>query len=258
MSGLLVSLAVMLLTWVASLVRQDASLVDRAWGIAFVAMAWTDVGLADAGARMLLAAVLVTTWGVRLSAHITRRNWGQGEDQRYAAMRAKHRQAFPVRSLVTVFVLQGVLAWIVALPLLGVAVSGDGPLGWLDGLGVLAWATGFGFETIGDWQLARFLGDEANRGRVLDTGLWRFSRHPNYFGDATMWWGIGILSVAAAAWWGLAGPAVMTLLIVKVSGVALTDRNMATRSRREGHAEYVARTSAFVPLPPRRTVAPPE
>jgi steroid 5-alpha reductase family enzyme len=166
-------------------------------------------------------------------------------------MRARHPDTFARRSLVTVFILQGVLAWLIAVPLYGMAVVGDG-LGWLDAVGVVIWAVGFFFESVGDWQLSRFLADEANRGKVLDTGLWRYTRHPNYFGDATMWWGIGIMSVAAGAWWGLLGPLGMTVTIIKVSGVALTDKNMATRSRREGHADYVARTSAFFPLPPRK------
>jgi steroid 5-alpha reductase family enzyme len=223
----------MLATWAASLVRRDASLVDRAWGLAFVVMAWVLVAMTGANGRLPLAAGLVTVWGLRLTVHITSRNWGHGEDPRYAAMRAKHPETFAVRSLVTVFALQGVLAWLVAVPLYGMAVLQDGVLGWLDALGVVVWAIGFFFEAVGDWQLSRFLADEANRGKVLDTGLWRFTRHPNYFGDATMWWGIGLLSLAAGAWWGLLGPLGMTVVILKVSGVALTDRNMATRSRRE-------------------------
>ena len=252
LSSFAAAMIVMAVTWVASLVRTDVSLVDRVWGAAFVFVAWTNVALADAGDRMLLAAVLITIWGMRLSVYVTVRNWGHGEDPRYAAMRAKRPSVFPLRSLVTIFGLQGLLVWIVALPLLGIGLAGPDQLGWLDVVGVAVWSIGFFFEAVGDWQLARFLGDESNRGRVLDTGLWRYTRHPNYFGDATMWWGIGILAVAAGASWALVGPAVMTLVIVKVSGVALTDRNMATKSQREGHAEYVARTSAFIPLPPRR------
>lgn len=252
-AGLLAAMSVMAVTWAASVTRRDASLVDRVWGMGFVAIAWTYVAVAEASDRMLMAAVLITIWGVRLSGYITWRNWGHGEDPRYAAMRAKRPDSFPVRSLVTVFALQGVLAWIVALPLFGIAIVGDGELGWLDGVGAAVWAVGFFFEAVGDWQLARFLGDESNRGKVLDTGLWRWTRHPNYFGDSAMWWGIGILSVAAGAWWGLAGPAIMMVLIVKVSGVALTDRNMTTKSQRAGHADYVASTSPFFPLPPRKS-----
>ncbi|MDX1510926.1 MAG: DUF1295 domain-containing protein [Nitriliruptorales bacterium] len=252
LAGGLAALAVMVVTWLASLVQRDVSLVDRVWGLGFVAMAWTYAVAVDGGSRILLAAVLITVWGLRLSVYITARNWGDGEDPRYAAMRAKRPDTFAVRSLVTVFVLQGALAWLVALPLYGIAISGPDDLGWLDVIGVAIWAVGFTFEAVGDWQLSRFLGDEANRGRVLDTGLWRWTRHPNYFGDATMWWGIGVIGLAAGAWWGLVGPALMMVLIVKVSGVALTDRNMAGKSKREGHAAYVARTSAFFPRPPRK------
>lgn len=241
-------------TWVVSVVRGDASIVDRVWGVTFVVAAWTYAAAADgAGGRAVLMAVLVTLWGGRLAAYITWRNWGDGEDPRYAAMRHRNPDGFAARSLVTVFLGQGVLAWIISLPLLAVAVDTT-PALWtvLDVLAILAWAVGLFFEAVGDWQLARFLRDPANRGTVMDRGLWRYTRHPNYFGDCAVWFGYGLLATAAGAWWAWIGPVVMWLFIVKVSGVALTEQRMGRqKSKREGYDDYVASTNAFFPGPPR-------
>lgn len=249
--GLAAVQLVLLAVWLVSLVRHDASLVDRAWGLLFVVLVWAYTLLGDGDpTRETIAVVLVTVWGIRLAGYITWRNWGHGEDPRYVRMRERNPGTFAVRSLFTVFWAQGLIAWVVALPLLAVATDGvpDAPT-WLDGLAILAWTVGFVFEAGGDWQLTRFLSDPANRGKVMDRGLWRYTRHPNYFGDATVWWGVGLLGLATGAWEALVGPLVMTALIVKVSGVALTDRNMAEGSRREGHEEYVRRTNAFIPGP---------
>lgn len=237
--------------WVASVVRHDASLVDRLWGLLFVVLVWTYTLLGDgAPTRETIAVVLVTVWGLRLAGYITWRNRGEGEDPRYARMRERNPDTFAVRSLFTVFWAQGLIAWVVALPLLAVATDAT-PAGitWVDGLAILVWTVGFVFEAGGDWQLSRFLADPANRGKVMDRGLWRYTRHPNYFGDATVWWGLGLLGLATGAWWALVGPAVMTALIVKVSGVAMTEQAMSEGSRREGHDEYVRRTNAFFPGP---------
>jgi steroid 5-alpha reductase family enzyme len=239
--------------WVVSLVRRDASLVDRVWGLAFVVLAATYAVLGDgAGPRTMLLLALVSVWGLRLSGYITWRNWGDGEDKRYRAMRRRAGGSFAARSLVTVFWLQAVLAWLISLPLLAATTAREpAGLGWLDYLGVAVWLVGFLFEAVGDAQLQRFLADPANRGKVMDRGLWRYTRHPNYFGDTTLWWGYFLIALATGAWWAALGSALMTLFIVKVSGVALTERNMGESSR-EGHAEYVRRTNAFFPGPPRR------
>lgn len=252
--GLLAGLVLMTGTWVASLVRRDASLVDRVWGISFLVLAVT-YAIAGDGAvvRERLVVALVAIWSLRLSGYITRRNWGHGEDPRYRAMRERHPDSFPARSLVTVFWLQGLLAWIISLPLLAVATDATpANLTWVDWVGVAVWAVGFYFEAVGDWQLSRFLGDPANKGKVMDRGLWRYTRHPNYFGDTTVWWGYFLIALATGAWWAALGSAVMTLFIVKVSGVALTDKRMSGKggSKREGYDEYVARTNAFFPGPP--------
>ena len=187
-------------------------------------------------------------WAARLGSHLLRRNRSHGEDPRYVAMRAQHGARFWWVSLFTVFLLQATLAWIVSLPLQAAIVSTT-PLGILDGVGVLAWIAGFTCEAVADAQLARFRADPNNRGTVLDTGLWRYSRHPNYFGDALLWWGIGLLGAAAGAWAALVGPLLMNVLIVRVSGVSLLEKDIG--DRRPGYREDVRRTSSFVPWFPK-------
>jgi steroid 5-alpha reductase family enzyme len=237
--------------WLASVPLRDVSIIDPFWGFGFAVVAWTAYLAADGDdGRRLLLAVLTSVWGLRLFAYLLWRNRGKGEDFRYAAMRARHGRAFVLRSLVTVFLLQGALMLVVSLPVQVGQVPDAPPVGVVGLAGVAVWAVGLAFESVGDWQLARFRADPANRGRVLDTGLWRYTRHPNYFGDFLVWWGLFI--IAAETGWGLlavAGPLVMTALLVRVSGVALLERDIA--ARRPGYAEYVRRTSAFVPRPPR-------
>lgn len=253
LSGLGTAAVLMVVVWVGSVVRTDASLVDRVWGLAFVVLAWTYAAVDGTwDTRTVLTLTLVSVWGLRLSVFITWRNWGHGEDARYAAMRARRPDTFTARSLVTVFLLQAVLAWLVSVPLLAAVAVDGGALGLLDALAVGVWTVGFVFEAGGDWQLSRFLADPANRGRVMDRGLWRYTRHPNYFGDTVVWWAFLLLALAVGGWWGAAGTLLMTFLIVRVSGVALTERRMGrTSSRREGHDEYVRRTNAFFPGPRR-------
>jgi steroid 5-alpha reductase family enzyme len=253
LAGLASASVLMVVMWVASVSTRDASLVDRVWGLAFVVLAWTYAAVADVWSdRTVLALALVSVWGLRLTFFITWRNWGHGEDARYAAMRARRPDGFTGRSLVSVFLLQAVLAWLVSVPLLAATALEGGDLGPLDALAVLVWLLGFTFEAGGDAQLARFLADPSNRGRVMDRGLWRYTRHPNYFGDTVVWWSFLLLALAVGAWWGAAGTLLMTFLIVRVSGVALTDRRMgAPGSSREGYDEYVRRTNAFFPGPRR-------
>jgi steroid 5-alpha reductase family enzyme len=243
----------MLVVWAISVARKDASIVDRVWGMAFVVAAWTYAAAAGTwGPRTWLILALVTIWGVRLSVYITARNWGDDEDQRYRAMREKRPNTFALSSLWRIFLLQGALAWVISLPLLAAAAyEQPGDLVWLDLLAVVAWTVGFVFEAGGDWQLSRFLNDPANRGKVMDRGLWRYTRHPNYFGDTVVWWSFFLVALPTGAWWTAVGPLLMSVLIVKVSGVALTDRNMSGGSSREGYDEYVARTNQFFPGPPK-------
>jgi steroid 5-alpha reductase family enzyme len=239
--------------WVASLAARDASLADRFWGPGFVVVAALGAACgAGAPSRRLLVLALVAIWGLRLGWHIHRRNRGHGEDPRYAAMRARHGERFAWVSLFTVFLLQGALLLVVALPLVAAATAPTPPaLGALDAAAVAVWLVGFLFEAVGDAQLARFKADPANRGLVMDRGLWRYTRHPNYFGDALLWWGLFLFAAAVGSWWTAAGPALMTWLLLRVSGVALLEMGLA--ASRPGYADYVARTSAFLPWPPRRS-----
>lgn len=251
--GLAAVQLLMLGGWAVSVVRRDASLVDRLWGVTFILYAWVYAWLGDgAAAREVLLGVLVTVWGLRLTGYITWRNWGEGEDPRYRAMRERDPERFAVRSLFTIFWGQGLLAWVVAAPLLAAATDASpARLIWVDLLGGLLWMAGFFFEAVGDHELSRFLSHPANRGKVMDRGLWRYTRHPNYFGDATLWWGFGLVGLATGSWWAVVGPVTMSVLIVKVSGVALTEERMSGEgSSREGYDEYVRRTNAFFPGPP--------
>lgn len=250
--GLGIILTVSTLVWVLSLRLQDASVADVCWGLGFVLLVWVYCLLSPAlTPRSWLVATLITLWGARLSWHIFRRDQGKGEDPRYQAMRAAHGGAFWWRSLFVVFWLQGAILWFVALPLL-VAVRAAQPaaLTPVDAVGGLLFAIGFGFEVVGDRQLRRFKADRANHGQVLDSGLWRYTRHPNYFGDAVLWWGLyAIASASPGGWLTALSPALMTFLLVRVSGVTLLEQSLTTS--KPGYRSYIARTPAFVPWFPR-------
>jgi len=245
--------ALMLATWLVSLWRRNASIVDVVWGPGFSAVALSTSLLAHgAPARRALVASLAAIWGLRLGGYLFWRNHGKAEDFRYQAMRRHWGARFPLVSLVSVFTLQGVLMFAISLPLQVAQVAAEpAELGLLDGLGALLFLVGMAFETGGDWQLARFRADPRNAGRVLDTGLWRYTRHPNYFGDCVVWW--GFFAIAAATPGGVytvVSPVLMTILLRRVSGVSLLERSLA--KRKPGYAEYMARTSPFIPAPPHR------
>lgn len=237
--------------WGVSLFRGDASIVDPFWGIGFVLVAWLSFGLVGGpSSRALLVAVLVSIWGLRLSGYLAWRNWGQPEDYRYAAMRERHGNRFPLVSLLTVFGLQGALMWFVSLPIqVGVA---NAEMSLLPAaIGVALYSVGFLFESLGDYQLARFKANPANSGCVMDQGLWRYTRHPNYFGDFLVWWGFYLLAAEPGSWWWtIIGPLLMSWLLIRVSGVRLLEDSL--RSRVTGYAAYVGNTSAFFPLPPKQ------
>ena len=199
-------------------------------------------------ALTLLVIMLVAIWALRLAIYIAARNWGHPEDYRYQAIRRRNDPGFTFKSLYLVFFLQAGLAWVISLPLLG-AILGTAPLGWLDVAGVLLWLLGFVFEAGGDWQLARFKADPANRGKVMDRGFWRYTRHPNYFGDFSVWWGFFLIGLSAGAWWALPGPLLMSVLLLRVSGVALLEKSIG--KRRPGYEDYVRRTNAFFPWLPK-------
>jgi len=237
-------------TWLISVVIKDASIVDITWGLGFATVA-TVLWIADDSRSSLdtLLWIMTLTWGLRLCLYLARRNLGHGEDYRYVAMRKRWGPAFPVISFLTVYTLQGTLMWIVSLPV-QLSHRQEGSIGALAIIGVVLWLVGFYFESVGDLQLRRFKADPSNEGKVLDTGLWRYTRHPNYFGDACVWWGIALVACSVSVGrWGLIGAAVMNVLLLKVSGVALLERSL--KRRKPDYQAYVERTSAFIPRPPK-------
>ena len=241
--------ALSLVTWLVSVVRRDVSIVDVIWSLMFLAAAAAYYLATDPGPRALLVLLLVSLWALRLAGYIAWRGHGEPEDYRYRTIRANNQPAFAWKSLYLVFGFQALLAWIISLPLLA-AINGVAPLGWLDAIGVALWLAGMVFEAGADLQLARFKASPANRGRVLDSGLWRFSRHPNYFGNFCIWWGFFFLALAAGGWWSVVSPLLMTVLLLKVSGVALLEKTIG--ERRPRYREYVQNTNAFFPGPSRQ------
>jgi steroid 5-alpha reductase family enzyme len=240
-------------TFVIALRLGRHAVVDVAWGLGFAAIAVATYLVSDGvgdGVLSGLALAMTVVWGVRLAVHIGLRSRGHGEDPRYAAMLERapgSRQLFALRRI---YLTQGAVMWFVSLPVQA-AMFVQGEANLCTWTGVLLWLVGFLFETVGDWQLTRFRNDPASRGQVLDTGLWRYTRHPNYFGDACVWWGISL--VAFSAWPGVVtvlSPLVMTWLLARGTGKPLLEKDMA--QRRPGYVDYVRRTSGFVPLPPRR------
>ena len=245
--GLVPLLAAATLTWMVSVAKRNVTIVDTLWPLLFVIAAFTyALAVPTDTARRPIVLALVTVWGLRLAIYLGSRSHGQPEDRRYQEIRHRNEPNFALKSLYLVFGLQAVLAWIISLPLLGAVASPLAP-GWLDWVGLALWTIGFAFEAGGDWQLARFKSDPANRGKVMDRGFWRYTRHPNYFGDFCGWWGFYLMALSGGAWWSLPGPLLMSWLLLRVSGVTLLEKDIA--ERRPGYAEYVRRTNAFFPGP---------
>lgn len=251
--NLLAILAAMFLLWAVSVIKRDASIADIFWGCGFVLITVITFHLGDGyWFRKWLVLVAVSAWGVRLALHIGLRNRGKGEDPRYRAMREQHGDRFWWTSLFSVFGLQGVLLWVIALPIQ--AALGNPhpqqPVIW-DFLGSAVWLVGFSWEAVADWQLAWFKSDPANRSRVMRSGLWAWSRHPNYFGESLVWWGIFLIAMADPRnVWTIVGPLTILILLLKVSGVALTEKTIV--ERRPEYEDYVRTTNAFFPGPPRK------
>jgi steroid 5-alpha reductase family enzyme len=244
-------LALMTLLWLISLRLKNSSIVDIFWGTGFVIAAWVYFALTPDGylPRKLLLSLLVTTWGLRLSIYIFRRNWGKPEDFRYQKWRNESGGIWWWKSFFQVFLLQGVLLWVISVPLLAAQFYAlPAQLTVIDFLGLTVWLVGFYFEAMGDYQLSRFKSNPENKGKVMDRGVWRYTRHPNYFGDSAQWWGYYLVAAAAGGWWTVYSPALMTLFLLRVSGVALLEKTLETRP---GYKEYAERTSAFIPWLPR-------
>ena len=238
-----------LVAWVVATVRRNVGLVDVFWScFLLLAAVLFAVRAAEIGVRGWVALGLVAAWALRLSAYLAARNWNAPEDRRYVEIRARNQPNFAWKSLYLVFGLQALLAWIISAPL-AVAIVAPGTPGAIGLLGAILCGFGIAFETIADWQLARFKADPHNASRVMNKGLWRLTRHPNYFGEFCVWWGFYLLAGDAGGWGTAVSPVLMSILLLRVSGVALLERDIV--ERRPGYREYVARTNAFFPGPPR-------
>ncbi len=249
--AILAVLAYMTLLWVISLALRNSSIVDIFWGAGFVLLNWFYFFMAPDGlpARKWLIGALVTIWGLRLSLYILYRNWGKPEDFRYRKWREEAPGKWWWQSFFKVFVLQGALLWLISAPLLAAQIGKTPRLTALDFIAIAVWAIGFFFEAVGDIQMARFKGNPANKGKVLNDGVWRYTRHPNYFGDATQWWSYYLLAASAGGWWAILSPIIMTTLLLRVSGVALLEKTL--KETKPEYRDYIERTSAFIPWFPR-------
>lgn len=237
--------------FLVSLLRKRNDVADVAWGLGFVLMTWTSFFLSGtSGARGLLISTVVTIWGVRLAWHIHKRNRGKAEDYRYLAWRKEWGKWFYLRSYAQVYLLQGMFLFLIVLPVLFVNGSVGTALGLLDVIGMAVWLFGFYFEAVGDAQLARFIQNPENKGKLMQSGLWAYTRHPNYFGEVTQWWGLWLVALSVpSGLLGIIGPLTITFLILKVSGIPMLEKKMAEHPE---FAEYSRRVSVFIPLPPKK------
>ncbi len=235
----------------AALLWRDNSIVDIAWGPGFILVALLTFLIGkEQGPRQILVTALVTIWGLRLAAHIFSRKRGRGEDFRYAKWRREWGRWFVPRSYLQIFMLQGLFLLVISYGVMLVNASGPRALGALDLAGTAVWLAGFFFEAVGDAQLVKFKMDPDNKGKIMTSGLWRTTRHPNYFGEVVMWWGIFLIALSApSGWTAVASPLMITFLLLRVSGVTMLEKQYAGNSE---FAEYARRTSAFIPLPPKR------
>lgn len=245
-----VAVLVYMTCWfIVAQVRGRNDIADVAWGLGFILAAGVSLAAAVVySPRGLLVSGLVLAWGIRLALHIHTRNRGRGEDPRYKKWREEWGRWFVLRSFLQVFMLQGLLLVLVSVPVIYINAASPTPFSWFDGLGFAVWLTGFGFEALGDLQLLRFIRNPANKGKLMTTGLWRYTRHPNYFGEVTLWWGIWLIALATpGGWMTIIGPLTITILILKVSGIPMLE---ASYEERADFQEYKRRTSAFFPMPP--------
>lgn len=242
----IVIVIVMVLIWMLSVPLRDVSIVDIGWGAGIVTASWIAWAVGDgASDRSNILIAMVTIWGLRLTVHLAVRHRGGGEDPRYAALRRRHPN-FALTSLLTVFGFQAIAMFIITLPVQLAMTPASPEVGILGVIGAVVWGIGFFFEVVSDAQLARFRADPANLGGVLDQGLWQYSRHPNYFGDALIWWGVWLVAAETGdAVWAVGAPVLMTFLLVRVTGVPPLEHGLT--KRHEAYPEYAARTSPFIP-----------
>lgn len=250
-----VILGIMTAIWVVTLILKNSSIVDIFWGAGFILLNWVYFFLLPEGyaARKWLVSILVTIWGLRLSIYILWRNWGKGEDFRYQKLRDAAGQAWWWQSYFKVFIFQGLVMWVVSAPLVFPHISSSSDkLNLLDALGIALWAIGFYFETVGDIQLTRFKADPANKGKLLTYGVWRYTRHPNYFGDSMQWWGFYLIAAATGQGaYTVLSPIIMTFMLLRVTGIALLEKSL--KDAKPGYEEYEKTTNAFIPWFPRKS-----
>jgi len=252
LQGLFLILSLMTTLWLVSILLKNVSIVDMFWGMGFVLLnTFYFINTEATPAKMILL-FLVAIWGIRLSFYLALRNIGKPEDFRYQEFRKKYGENnYWWISFFQTFLLQGLLMWIISMPLLGVNIySTTLSLNYLDYSGILVWIIGFVFEAGGDMQLARFKKNKANTGRVLNTGLWHYTRHPNYFGDSAVWWGFGLFCLSTGSYWLISGSVIMTLLILKVSGVVLLEKSL--KDKKPEYVDYINNTSSFIPWFPKK------
>lgn len=246
--GLILIIVFFTVIWLASVLIKNASIVDIFWGTGFILLnAWYFFYTSEQSTRKIITSILVTVWGLRLFIHILLRNWGKPEDFRYREFRKYYgEKRYWWFSYFQVFLLQGVLLWLVSAPLLAINYySAKSSLNILDFAGITIWLIGFIFEAGGDLQLARFKANPKNTGKLLTSGFWKYTRHPNYFGDAAVWWSYGLLSMASGSYLPVLGSVLMTFLLLRVSGVAMLERNL--KKNKSGYLQYSNNTSAFIP-----------
>ena len=249
-------LVMMFIGWLISLAFNNVTAVDTLWGLGFVVVAWITFFLADGyPARKYLISILVTLWGLRLAGHLSWRNWGSGEDPRYGSWRRAAGSRFWLVSLFKVFLLQAVFLWVISLALqVGQLAPLPEHLTGFDYLGLAVWLLGFLFESVSDYQLARFKAVASNKGRVMRQGLWAYSRHPNYFGESLVWWGIFLIAFSTPnSWWTVVSPIVITVVLLKMTGIPLMEKSIA--DKRPAYADYIKNTNAFVPWFPRKEIS---
>ncbi|MGM0438908.1 MAG: DUF1295 domain-containing protein [Patescibacteria group bacterium] len=249
-------LAIALLTYMSflfliSLIKKRNDVADIGWGLGFVLLAWISfyfsyqaVGFSF---RSIIVSAMITLWGFRLAGHIYLRNKGKEEDYRYKKWREEWGKWFYLRSYGQVYILQGILLFTISLPVLFINKNTGVALEFLDVIAILIWLVGFFFEVVSDYQLKKFI-DDPNKSGIMEEGLWKYSRHPNYFGEVAGWWGIWLLAASAGGWWTIISPITITLLILKISGIPLLEEKL---SKRDGFEEYKQRVSKFIPLPPK-------
>ena len=252
LNGFLLVMILMTILWVLSVILKNVSIVDIFWGFGFVMLCWFYYFQTDGFIlRKTILLTLVTIWGLRLSLYIGWRNWGKDEDYRYQEFRQKYGKKYWWFSFFQTFLFQGILMILISAPLLGAQISSSrGSLNIFDFFAIAFWIVGFTFEAVGDIQMARFKSNPTNKGKVLNTGFWKYTRHPNYFGETAQWWGYGLFSVAAGNYIPVLGSILMTLLIIKVSGVALLEKSL--KDKKPKYRDYIEKTSAFIPWFPKK------